>query len=633
MNIADDVAGIAQARKPSLIDASEITSHFDGKEVMVATDSKSSTDARESNGPTPDGEEPNAEELATLRRVTGKIPWLAYTVAFVEMCERFSYYGTTNIFTNFIQQPRPSSTGALYKNHEGPNHGGHKASGALNQGQQTATGLTTFNQFWSYVMPLLGGWVADAYLGRYVTIQWAILWAVVGHLLIIIAALPPVLDSANGAMASFVLGLIIMGVGTGGFKSNVSPLIAEQVKDRTRRIKTLKSGERVIVDPVVTISRIFLYFYFMVNVGSCVGSIAMVYAENYVGFWLAYLLPTAIYLLAPIVLILCKKNYVLSPPTGSVLAKSFQLLTFAVKKRASWNPVRTYKNVKAPGFWDDVKPSRLGDNRPKWMVFDDAWVDQVQRGFSACRVFFWYPLYWLAYNQMVSNMTSQSATLAHPGVPSDLIQNFNPISLLIFIPIVDILVYPALRKMRIAFTPLKRITAGFGVASAAMICTTVIQYYIYKTGPCGSYMNDCDDTSPISVFVQILAYVLIAFSEIFASITGLEYAFTKAPENMRSLVTGLFLLQSAFGAALQQAFVALSEDPLLEWNYGVAAVLAAVGCVGFWWSFRKLDRDEERLNYLTETEFKGKMKPYGDHDGVAPMGDTHALDVDEKSRS
>ena len=38
---------------------------------------------------------PTEEELHTLRRVTGKVPWTAYTVALIEMFERFSYYGTT----------------------------------------------------------------------------------------------------------------------------------------------------------------------------------------------------------------------------------------------------------------------------------------------------------------------------------------------------------------------------------------------------------------------------------------------------------------------------------------------------------------------------------------------------------
>jgi len=41
------------------------------------------------------GEFPTDEEFHTLRRVSDKIPWRAYTIAFVELCERFSYYGTT----------------------------------------------------------------------------------------------------------------------------------------------------------------------------------------------------------------------------------------------------------------------------------------------------------------------------------------------------------------------------------------------------------------------------------------------------------------------------------------------------------------------------------------------------------
>jgi POT family proton-dependent oligopeptide transporter len=91
---------------------------------------------------------------------------------------------------------------------------------------------------------------------------------------------------------------------------------------------------------------------------------------------------------------------------------------------------------------------------------DDVWVDQVARGFNACKVFFWLPLYWLAYNQMTDNLTSMSATMQLGGVPNDLINNLNPITLVIFIPIVDYFVYPALRKANIRFTPIKRIVSN-----------------------------------------------------------------------------------------------------------------------------------------------------------------------------
>lgn len=65
-----------------------------------------------------------------------------------------------------------------------------------------------------------------------------------------------------------------------------------QGTEQVMRIKVTPKGERVIMDPAVTTSRVFLYFYLMINVGSLTGSIGMVYAERYIGFWLSYLLPT-----------------------------------------------------------------------------------------------------------------------------------------------------------------------------------------------------------------------------------------------------------------------------------------------------------------------------------------------------
>jgi len=54
---------------------------------------------------------PTVEEQLTLRRVSAKIPWRVYTVAFVELCERFSYYGTQILFQNYVQRPLLTPTG------------------------------------------------------------------------------------------------------------------------------------------------------------------------------------------------------------------------------------------------------------------------------------------------------------------------------------------------------------------------------------------------------------------------------------------------------------------------------------------------------------------------------------------
>ncbi|QMW34520.1 hypothetical protein G4B84_009986 [Aspergillus flavus NRRL3357] len=534
---------------------------------------------------------PTGEELESLRRVAGSVKWTAYTIAFVELCERFSYYGTTAVFVNFIQQPLPpnSSTGA--------GHAGQ--SGALGMGQRVSTGLTTLNVFWCYVTAIIGAWVADEFWGRLKTIQVAIAFAMVGHIVLIIASLPQVIVHPNGALGCFIVGLVLFGIGVGGFKYRLTFLIVNTFID------TLI--ERVIVDPAQTITRIFLYFYFMINVGSLLGQIVMVYAEKYVGFWLSFVLPTIMFALCPLVLYVCRKNYEVTPPTGSVVGRAFKLWAFALKGRWSWNPIRFVQNCRASDFWENVKPSNV-QRKPVWMTFDDKWVDEVRRALKACAVFLWYPLYWLAYGQMTNNLTSQAATMELHGVPNDIIMNLNPVTLIIFIPIMDQVVYPGIQRLGVQFTPLKRMYAGYMLAAISMVSAAVIQHYIYQTGKCGKYPGEksCKTPAPVNVWVQAVPYVLIAFSEIFTSITGYEYAFTKAPKNMKSLVQSIYLFMHAFSSAIQQGLTLLSTDPLLVWNYGFVAVLSFIGGNLFWITHHKLDKEEDELNSLEASSYLGR---------------------------
>jgi POT family proton-dependent oligopeptide transporter len=326
------------------------------------------------------------EDRLTLRRILAPIPWTCFLIAICELAERFSYYGTTQVFTNFIQQPLPSgsTTGSA------PTAQG--VAGALGKGQQTSTALTLFNSFWVYTTPLIGAYIADTKLGRFKTICLAIGIALIGHILFIVAALPPVIKNPSVAMAPFVIGIIINGIGTGFFKSTVSPLIAEQIKADRQYIKIIpRTGERVIVDPNITAARIFDYFYLMINIGALGGQVAMPFAEKYVGFWLAYSLPTAVFLICIPVLYFARHKYVKSPPTGSVLSNAMKLLVLAGKGRFSWNPIRFFKNLTAADFWENVKPSKLGPDKLAWMTFDDMWVEEVRRGFKATLIFAIFP--------------------------------------------------------------------------------------------------------------------------------------------------------------------------------------------------------------------------------------------------
>ncbi|KAI0764944.1 oligopeptide transporter [Fomes fomentarius] len=547
---------------------------------------------------------PTEEEKRTLRRVSDNIPWSAYLIATCELAERFSYYGSTVVFTNFIQQPLPpgSRTGA-----------DPEQAGALGMGQRAATGISMFNVFWVYVVPLFAAYIADTRWGRYKTICVAVAIALVGHCLLIVSSVPGVIEHSQGSLACFIIAIIVMGVGTGGFKATISPLVAEQYTRTKLFIGHTKAGERVVVDPVVTTQKIYMYFYLFINIGALVGQISMAYSEKYVGFYLAYTLPTIIFLLCPFILYAGRNMYKRSPPQGSVLSTAVRILRLASKGRFSINPVKTIKNFNAPDFWESAKPSHYNaEDRPSWMTFDDVWVDEVKRGFKACSVFTWIPIWWLTYNQLNNNLVSQAATMVTNGIPNDVVSNLDPIALIIFIPICDVFIYPALRRAGIRFTPIKRITLGFYTGAASMVWSAVVQHYIYKNNPCGYHVATCKDaegnplTSTLNVWIQTPSYVLIAFSEIFASITGLEYAFTKAPKNMRSLVMSVFLFTSAVSAALGQAFVALSEDPLLIWNYATMAVLAFVAGTIFWFQYRHVDAVEDELNEIAEGQYEEK---------------------------
>ncbi|EXJ89466.1 POT family proton-dependent oligopeptide transporter [Capronia epimyces CBS 606.96] len=598
-------AEIAKANVPPVPESldEKQPQHFHKDETLHTSDSDISADLLVG----PNGEQyPTDEELKTLRRTQGHVPMIIYTIGIIECCERFAYYGTIVVFNNYINWPLPegSKTGA---------GGTDGQAGALGYGTQAATGLTLFSSFFSYVTPMLGGWLADTYWGRYKTINVAIGLATFGHIIILISAIPGVIEKSTTAMGIFCLGLIFFGMGVGFFKCNISPLVAEQYEMEHPRavVFTEKSGERVIHDPVMTIARIYMRYYFLINVGALAGQISMIfYLEKYVGFWLAYLLPTILFLFTPAIMIFCRKRYVKRPPTGSVLSKSFHLLGFALKRNWSFNPKKLLNRVRSDAFWESAKPSNVAV-KPSWMTFDDAWVDEICRGLSACAVFVFLPIYWLSYSQMTNNLVTQAGTLKLNGLPNDLVQNLDPIALLILIPICDKFVYPLLLRAGIRFTPLKKITAGFGVGSASMVVAALIQHYIYVKSPCGKHATNGDciaERGPpdLSVWVQTPAYVLIALAEIFTSITGLEYAFTKAPKNMRSFITGLFWFTNAFSSAIGQAFVPLAKDPLFIWLYVIIACLSFVAMFVFWFTFKKLDAEEDALNALPESTYKGR---------------------------
>lgn len=132
-----------------------------------------------------------------------------------------------------------------------------------------------------------------------------------------------------------------------------------------------------------------------------------------------------------------------------------------------------------------------------------------------------------------------------------------------------------------------------------------LQHYIYLKSPChDNRPSECltDDEYPnpanINVWVVSGPYILVGIGEIFASITSLEYAFTKAPKRMKSVVVAWSQFQTALAAAINQALTALNAEHMFGWLFGSFAVAAWIAGFLFFWCFMDLDKQETELNQV-----------------------------------
>tara|TARA_R110002060_G_scaffold4989_5_gene7761 strand:+ start:261 stop:845 length:585 start_codon:yes stop_codon:yes gene_type:complete len=172
------------------------------------------------------------------------------------------------------------------------------------------------------------------------------------------------------------------------------------------------------------------------------------------------------------VFVTSNKLFYKTKPQGSAIVDAARIIAVAVKE----------------GGFEKAKPSTMQaqgkENKyPQPEIYTDELVEKVRTGVTACKFFVFLPLYFVSWIQIWNNLISQAGTMALHGTPNDLLQNLDPIALIIFIPLLDFVIYPCLRKYKINFRPVVRITTGFIMAALSMVYAAVLQHYIYKSPP------------------------------------------------------------------------------------------------------------------------------------------------------
>ncbi|PVU86383.1 hypothetical protein BB559_006532 [Furculomyces boomerangus] len=480
--------------------------------------------------------------------IAEKLPISAWLVVATELCERFSYYGSSLMFTEYLREQ-------------------------LKVKKARSVSIVRGFIFFSYFNTLLGAFISDQWLGKYKTISIFACWYFTGTVLLAISALKS-FSTSTGLALFIVSTYVFISFGTGGIKSNVSAFVAEQVKVGYRPTST----PGVYIDSRATTERAYRYFYWAINVGALVGmSVTPQVAKN-VNYFSAYIIPAGLMLMCLIVFIPGYKLYTHKKPSGSVFGKIYRCMKYA-------------KHNKNPESVHWLDPSK-GLKDAEW---DDVFVDGLKRSIRACKVFLFYPVYWALYNNMNDNFINQGMQMQRPSwLKASQLNVLNSGVLVVLIPLFDYFLFPFLVKRGIYLGPIKRITIGFVIVCVTFAYVSIIQKKVYNTKPYFDFTGPNVPTlaiNDISVWWQVPAYLGIGISEIFASITGLEYAFSQAPNELKSALSALFLFTNAGGSLIGLILSIWSGDPAVLYTFIAQSILLFVVTVIFWFCFKHYDEE------------------------------------------
>ena len=117
--------------------------------------------------------------------------------------------------------------------------------------------------------------------------------------------------------------------------------------------------------------------------------------------------------------------------------------------------------------------------------------------------------------------------LEFPGftVPAASLTVFNVIAVLVFIPIMDHIVYPLLQRFGISFTALRRIGVGLLLAAASVVVAGLVEIKRRRVWEHGHFYDQVvfgehRNASSLNIFWQVPQFMLIGASEVLCAITG-----------------------------------------------------------------------------------------------------------------
>lgn len=439
-------------------------------------------------------------------------PQIKYIVG-NEACERFSFYGMRSILVIFMVQYLAM----------------HEADAKAN-----------FHWFVSagYFMTLIGGFIADRFLGKYNTIMLLSIIYCIGH------GVLALFESREGLF----WGLGLIAVGMGGVKSCTSAFVGDQFTEKNKHL----------------IKGVFDIFYFTINFGSFFSTLLIpIILPKYGPAW-AFGVPGILMAIATFIFWLGRHKYVNIPPTresgtAGFLSVFFYALTHQGKRK------------KGQGFMEAARGK-----------YSAAEVEGAQAALNIFKVFIAVSAFWALFDQHGSSWVLQAEKMDRDFMgmhfESSQISALNPIMVMLLIPFCAYVLYPAIEKMGLKMTPLRRMSGGMIVAALSFVSVALIQTAL-------------DNGQTVNVAWQFVPYLVLSLSEVMISVTGLEFAYTQAPLSMKGTIMGFWFLTIVAGNMITAYVSQINVFQGATYFYFFALLMAALSGVFIFAASRYKTRD------------------------------------------
>ncbi|KAK3591714.1 hypothetical protein CHS0354_019477 [Potamilus streckersoni] len=381
------------------------------------------------------------------------------------------------------------------------------------------------------VTPLIGGYIADSLCGRYKTILGSGFIFVIGKILLFFSAGDfknwSGYDREDVRKALFLTSVVVITIGAGGIQANIIPFGAQHISHM---------GPRAV--------QTFCHWYYWArNLGSIASSSVVYLQQETHTFCWGYLMSMLILVAGLVILRVGQRTYKHVPPSESVLKKAITMC---------WNMRRKER--------DHFEVSQ----------FETSNVYDINNVLKILPIYGFITVYWMSYAQMSTSLFLQSAELDLSidgvNIPPAFLIYFNPVMVVLCIPLMDIIIYPLLIRSGKSPTYVQRIGIGMFLAVLALCYAGGLEMFrkqhdhFVQEGTNISY-----NASNMSVFHQVPVFSLLGLSEIWTSISGLEIACTHFPDYMQGLITGLFLMTIGLGSFYSLILTAIVQSAKPDW--------------------------------------------------------------------